>query len=167
MSKQLTAGFSVDLALDDLERIYQENRGRKGNIIPVLQQLQETFGYVPEEAVDWMAERMDVPRSTFFGVATFYAQFSFEPKGKNIITVCCGTACHVKGAEKILSRAVNEIGLAAGSSTTEDMNFTLEKVACLGTCSMAPAVLINKKMHGGMSADKVARQINSLKKEAQ
>ena len=162
MSKQVAVEFSVESALDELERIYQANVGRPGNIIPILQQLQESFGYVPEVAVSWFAEKLDVPESTFFGVATFYAQFSFEPKGKNVVTVCCGTACHVKGAEKIMSGLRRELNLAEGEHTTSDKMFTLEKANCVGACSIAPVVIMNKEVLGKTSADKVLKLVKSM-----
>lgn len=149
-------------AIDKLSVIYERYRHMKGNTIPILQDMQEVFGYIPEEAVNWIADRLEMPRSSFYGVATFYSQFYHEPKGKNVITVCCGTACHVKGAEKIFAKAEAELGLEDGVRTTEDMEFTLEKVACLGTCSMAPAVLVNKKVHGGVKPEVIVREIRNL-----
>jgi NADH:ubiquinone oxidoreductase subunit E len=166
MPETTVAVFSVEDAMDELERIYSAYHAMPGNTIPILQDMQETFGYVPEEAVNWIADRLGAPRSSFFGVATFYSQFNLAPRGRRIITVCCGTACHVKGAEKLLARAQSELGLPDGQETTDDMEFTLNKVACLGTCSMAPAVLVDKKMHGGMKPDVLAREIKNMKKEA-
>lgn len=162
MSKSVVAEFSIDSALDELERIYQANKGKPGNIIPILQQMQESLGYVPEEAVRWFAERLEIPESTFFGVATFYAQFSFEPKGKNVVTVCCGTACHVKGAEKIMSGLRRELHLADGQDTTDDRVFTLEKANCVGACSIAPVVILNKEVIGKTSFDKVLKTVKSM-----
>ena len=164
MTEQAEATFSVDEEIGALEGILDKYKHKPGATIPILQELEHTFGYLPEEAVNWIADAMGRPRSAFYGVATFYSQFHMKPRGKNVLTVCCGTACHVKGAEKILTRAMTDLELAEGQDTTPDMKFSLEKVACLGTCSMAPAVLINDKMHGGVKADKLSREIKRLKK---
>ena len=163
MGNTATSVLSAPGAVEKLSALYDKYRGMPGNTIPVLQEVQEIFGYVPEEAVNWIADRLNIPRSKFYGVATFYSQFYHEPKGKNVITVCCGTACHVKGSEKIYAKAEAELGLEDGERTTEDMEFTLERVACLGTCSMAPAVVINKKVHGTVKADAVVKEIRHLK----
>lgn len=163
MHEQNVSALTADMERE-LEALYQKYRSMSGNVIPILQEMQEIFGYLPEDAVNWIADRLDLPRSKFFGVATFYLQFHLHPRGKNIVTVCCGTACHVKGAEKILDRALNDLGLTNDQNTTGDMQFTVDKVACLGTCSMAPAVLINKKMHGGMKPDLISKEIKHLKK---
>jgi NADH:ubiquinone oxidoreductase subunit E len=149
-----------------LQGIFDKYRTERGSTIPILQDLQDVFGYLPEEAVNWIADSLGIPRSSFFGIATFYSQFHLKPRGKNVLTVCCGTACHVKGSERILDKAQSELGLTDDVNTTADLNFTLEKVACLGTCSMAPAVVVNKKMHGSMKAEKLALEIRKLKKKS-
>lgn len=134
-----------------------------GNIITILQDLEKTFGYIPEEAVNWFSKKLDIPASRFFGTATFYSQFHLKPKGKNVITVCRGTACHVKGSERLLRGFRKKFNLPDGEDTTADGEFTIEKVACEGTCSMAPVVLINGIVCGKMTADKLTREIKMLK----
>ena len=142
-----------------LEKIYEEFRENEGNIISLLQDIQTEFGYIPEDAVAWFSKRLDIPASRFYGVVTFYSQFHLKPRGKNIITACCGTACHVNGSDKIIDGLRKELGLAKGKDTTEDNEFTLEEVACLGTCSFAPIVLVNGKVHGRAKVDKLLKEI--------
>ncbi|HSB51460.1 MAG TPA: NAD(P)H-dependent oxidoreductase subunit E [Dissulfurispiraceae bacterium] len=149
-----------------LSELSEKFRGGEGNIITLLQQTQDAFGYVPREAVYWYSKEFDIPASRFFGIATFYAQFHLKPRGKHIITTCCGTACHVRGAERLVNAAKRELNLGEEEDTTEDGKFTLEKLACLGTCSMAPVVVINKKMLGKMTPDRFSKEIKTLKKEA-
>jgi NADH:ubiquinone oxidoreductase subunit E len=164
MKESVRSGFSVEEAGEELIAISERHRGEKGNTIVLLQELQEAFGYIPEEAVKWVAECLGIPESRFFGIATFYAQFHLAKRGRNIITACSGTACHVKGAEKLIARAQRELGLNEGEGTTGDLEFTLEKVACLGTCSMAPAVVINRSVYGRVKPERLAREIKGLKK---
>ncbi|MFO0753691.1 MAG: NADH-quinone oxidoreductase subunit NuoE [Thermodesulfovibrionales bacterium] len=147
---------------EKLQKLIEQFREHEGNVISLLQQTQDAFGYIPEEAVHRFAEELDIPASKFFGVATFYAQFYLKPRGKNIITACCGTACHVKGSERIINNVKRELRLGEGQATTEDGKFTLEQVACVGACSIAPVVIINKKVFGKMTTDKVAREIRAL-----
>ena len=150
-----------------LDNIIAAYREKEGNIITLLQEAQEAFGYIPEEAVSYFSEKLDIPPSRFYGVSTFYSQFYLQPRGKNIITACCGTACHVKGAERLISAAVRDLKLREDQDTTPDGEVTLEKVACLGTCSMAPVMVINHKMHGKMTIEKLKKEIKSLTKTAQ
>ncbi|MCC6347409.1 MAG: NADH-quinone oxidoreductase subunit NuoE [Nitrospirales bacterium] len=147
---------------EKLQTLIENFREHEGNVISLLQQTQEAFGYIPEEAVYRFAEELDIPASKFFGVATFYAQFYLKPRGRHIITACCGTACHVKGSERIINNVKRELKLGEGQATTEDKKFTLEQVACVGACSIAPVVIINKKVFGKMTTDKVAREIRAL-----
>lgn len=149
---------------EKLTNILEDYKSNEGNLITLLQDIQEQFGYLPLEAVEWFSRELDIPASRFFGVATFYSQFHLKPRGKNIITACCGTACHVKGAERLISSALRELKLREDQDTTPDGEITLEQVACLGTCSMAPVMVINKKMHGKMTTDRLKREIKSLVK---
>lgn len=159
------AGFNLEASLDELREVVDKYKGLKGITIPILQDIQEQFGYLPEDAVVWTADRLGIPRSKFFGVATFYSQFYMTPRGRNIITVCSGTACHVKGSEKIHDRLVRDLDLSPGQNTTDDFNFTLEKVNCVGACSISPVVIINKKVNGKAVASKITRQVQNLAKE--
>ncbi|MCL4536391.1 MAG: NAD(P)H-dependent oxidoreductase subunit E [Nitrospirae bacterium] len=148
---------------ETLKSLANNFKEKEGNIISLLQETQDAFGYIPEEAVYWFSKELDIPASNFFGVATFYAQFYLKPRGKNIITACCGTACHVKGSDRIINNLKRELNLADEQNTTEDKKFTLEQVACVGACSIAPVVIINKRVYGKMSTDKMARELKVLK----
>ncbi len=148
-----------------LEKIYESHREHEGNIISLLQDIQNEFGYIPENVVSWFARRLDIPASRFFGIATFYAQFHLQPRGKNIVTTCCGTACHVKGSERLLNGLVKELNLSPGENTTADREITLEKVNCVGACSIAPVVIVNNKVHGKMTADNLMKEIKKLKEK--
>jgi NADH:ubiquinone oxidoreductase subunit E len=142
-----------------LEKILSNYRNNEGNIITILQDVEETFGYIPEEAVNWFSKKLDIPASRFYGIATFYAQFHLKPRGRNIITVCRGTACHVKGSERLLNRVFIELDIPAGEDTSDDLKFTVEKVNCVGACGIAPVVIFNKEVHGKMTLDKLMRDL--------
>ncbi len=137
---------------------------KEGSIISILQDVQETFGYIPEDVIFWFSERLNIPASNFFGVATFYAQFYLNPRGRHIITACRGTACHVKGAESIIDRVRVDLAIAEGEDTTADNQFTLESVACVGACSIAPVLIVNKKVYGSMSRDKASKILKDFEK---
>lgn len=146
-----------------LKKILKENIENEGNLISILQDIENAFGYIPENAVNWFASKLDINPSSFYGVATFYAQFHLKPRGKNIITACYGTACHVKGSDRLINGVKKELDLPEGEETTKDMQFTLEKVNCIGACSIAPVFIINKKVHGKAAADKLIKEIRSIR----
>jgi len=151
---------NMDNRLEGIITRYQEN---EGNLISILQDIESEFGYLREDAINWVSERLDVPPAKFYGIATFYAQFHLKPKGKNVITACCGTACHVKGSERLINSLVKELAIPAGEDTSEDLKFTVEKVNCVGACSIAPVIIINKIVHGKMTPDKLMREMKTLK----
>lgn len=148
---------------DVLETIYQGYLANNDNLITLLQEIQEEFGYVPEESVNWLARKTRIPPAKFYGVITFYSQFHLTPRGKNIITVCSGTVCHVKGADRITSRLKDDLKLKGDSSTTRDMLFTLDNVNCVGACSIAPVVTVNDRVYGKQSPDKISNNIKMFK----
>ncbi|MDH4232831.1 MAG: NAD(P)H-dependent oxidoreductase subunit E [Nitrospirota bacterium] len=150
--------------INKFEIILSDHLKNGGNIISLLQDTQEAFGYIPREAIDFFSREMDIAPSRFYGVATFYSQFRLKPVGQNKIVACCGTACHVKGAEKIINGLTRELALPEGEDTTQDGKFTLEKVACLGTCSFAPVVLINGTAYGKTGTDALLKAIRKLGK---
>lgn len=150
---------------DSLDKIIQNYRRDGGNVITLLQETQEAYGYIPREAIDVFAETLNIAPSRFYGVATFYAQFRLTPVGKNKITACCGTACHVRGAERILNSLKRELNLAETEDTTKDREFTIEKVACLGFCSFAPVVLINDNVHGKTNSDSLLKELRAMRKK--
>jgi NADH:ubiquinone oxidoreductase subunit E len=125
-----------------------------GAIISVLRECQEIVGYLPVELIDDISLGMNISRSEVFGIASFYALFSMEPKGRHTIKVCAGTACYVKGIKEIITRICNEFQLEEGG-TTEDRRFSLEAVRCLGACGLAPVMVVDKDTHGAISSDKV------------
>lgn len=146
-----------------LKRIFEKYRKEDGNIISLLQDVQETFGYIPEEAVNWFSHKLDIPASRFYGIATFYSQFHLKPRGKNVITVCRGTACHVKGSERLINRIFMELDVPPDENTTNDLKFTIEKVNCVGACGIAPVVILNKEVQGKVTLDKLMKEIKKLK----
>lgn len=148
---------------EKLERILVNFRENEGNLISILQDIESEFGYLREDAINWISERLDVPPAKFYGIATFYAQFHLKPKGKNVVTACCGTACHVKGSERLINSLVKELAIPAGEDTSEDLKFTVEKVNCVGACSIAPVIIINKTVHGKMTPDKLMKEMKALK----
>ena len=148
-----------------LKALYDQAMANDDNIIAILQQIQNTFGYVDKEAVQWFARKMSVPVSKFYGVVTFYGQFHLTPRGKNIVTVCCGTVCHVKGAPKVISKLKEELKLKGEDMTTRDMLFTMENVNCVGACSIAPVVIVNDKVSGKQSGDKMVKNLKTFREE--
>ena len=139
---------------DDLQVILSEFDGKQEEIIPILQKVQGAYTYLPQDSMSQIARFIHVPESRVYGVATFYAQFRFTPTGKNIVSVCRGTACHVRGAPAILEETTAVLGLD-GEGTTEDMEYTVETVACIGCCALAPCVTVNEEVHGNLSKKKV------------
>lgn len=133
-------------------------------LIPLLQDVQDEFGYLPEEQLKQIAEYVGIPFVTVYGVATFYNQFRLTPLGKNIIRVCRGTACHVKNSANILTALETELGIKAGQ-TTRDKLFTLEIVACIGACSIAPVININDEYYGRITVKEIPKILSKYKKE--
>lgn len=150
----------VDLQL--LKPIIQKYRNVKGNLIPILQHTQELFGYIPKEAFLYISEETGLKLSDMFGVATFYAQFRLNPVGKHIIKVCHGTACHVQNANKITDALQESLNVKDGE-TTEDNLFTLESVACLGCCSLAPVMMIGEETYGKLSGSEAVKIVKEIK----
>lgn len=142
-----------------IDVIIQANRKVAGAIITVLRECQEVVGYLPVALIDYISKGMNLPASDVFGVASFYALFSMQPKGRHTIRVCLGTACYVKGIKEVLSRIQNQYDLKEGG-TTEDRRFSLEGVRCLGACGLAPVMVVGHDTHGDVSSDKVIEILN-------
>ncbi|MBU0515621.1 MAG: NAD(P)H-dependent oxidoreductase subunit E [Proteobacteria bacterium] len=140
--------------IDRIDQIIAANRGQLNALIPVLQQVQEVAGYLPVSLQQRIAQGMGVPGSDVFGVTTFYSFFSMEPRGRNVIKVCLGTACFVQGGNEALGRIKTHTGLKEGE-TGEDRRFTLEVVRCVGACGLAPVTVINEDTHRKLTADRV------------
>ena len=143
---------------EQFEAVLAEYAAQEGSLIPILQKSQEIFGYLPEEVMARIAKATRIKEAKVYGVASFYAQFRFEPVGRHIIKVCHGTACHVAGAGRITDTLCMELGIEPGQ-TTKDMKFTLMNVACLGCCSLAPVIMIGDKTYGRLTTDSVVKVI--------
>ncbi len=139
-----------------IDEIIDNNKSRLGAIITVLRECQDAVGYLPVELIDYIGDGMNLSRSEVYGVASFYALFSMEPKGRHTVKMCLGTACYVKGIKEVLDRVSNEYKVEEGE-TTEDRRFTLEAVRCLGACGLAPVMVINQDTHGDVKADGVLK----------
>ena len=139
-------------------------RNDRSNLIALLQDIQDIYGYLPEETLREISEYIGIPFSGVYGVATFYNQFRLIPLGKNVVRVCRGTACHVKNSANILMAMELELGIKAGQ-TTRDKLFTLETVACIGACSIAPVININKEYYGRVVIKEIPKILNNYKKE--
>jgi NADH-quinone oxidoreductase subunit E len=153
---------SFDLSI--LDGLIEKYKNKKGNLIPLLQGTQNLFGYVPRDAFDRIAEKTGIPLSDMYGVATFYTQFRLNPVGKYIIKVCHGTACHVQNAPVITEALQEELGIEDGT-TTEDGLFTLESVACLGCCSLAPVMMVNDETYGKLTGKSSVKVIKEIKRK--
>jgi len=141
--------------LQPLREILADYKKKSKDVIPILQDAQEEYGYLPQEVMHEIAKQIDgLSFSQVYGVATFYSQFHLQPRGENIIRVCMGTACHVRGGDKILEKVQDELEIDDGE-TTEDLNFTLESVACIGACGLAPVIMINDETHGRLNPDEI------------
>ncbi len=151
MSSEARAGSALEKRLAPIAERY---RGRKGITIPLLADLQNEIGYIEPDAVDYFSRELDIPAAEIFGVATFYSQFHLKPRGRHVIRVCRGTACHVRGSLKILEKVMEITGVGE-NETTEDLRFTIEPVACLGACGLAPVMMVDSQTFGRMAADAV------------
>jgi len=138
---------------EHLGEILSSYQGNKEELVPILQQVQQVFGYLPEPALKTVARFLKLPESTVFGVGTFYAQFRLVPTGRNIIRVCRGTACHVRGGARILREVEKNLGIKPGESTS-DLEYALETVACIGACALAPTMVVNNQTYGQMTTKK-------------
>jgi NADH-quinone oxidoreductase subunit E/NADP-reducing hydrogenase subunit HndA len=146
---------SLNKYLAPLREILKNYEKDEKYLIPILQEAQEEYGYLPEEVLKEIASALDLSLSQVYGVVTFYTQFHMEPRGKNVIRVCMGTACHVRGGAEVLQTIQDELGIESGQ-TTEDLKFTLETVACIGACGLAPVIMVNDDTHGRLTPEKVA-----------
>ena len=142
----------------EAREIVEQVGSEKEKVIPLLQEIQNRHGFLSQELVEAVAEEIGMPVSQLYGVATFYSQFRFSPIGKHLIKVCKGTACHVAGAEKLFSIITEDLGIDEGG-TTEDGLFTLESVACLGCCSLAPVVMIDDSIYGKLTPAKIGKTL--------
>ena len=152
----------MSIEISELDSIITKQGLKKNAVIPALLAIQEEFNYVPPEAIERVAEQLDVPLMQVYQVASFYKVFSLEPRGKHTITVCLGTACHVRGSNFLLDQVERVLSIKPGE-TSEDRQFTLEAVNCLGVCALGPVMVIDGKYFGNMNVSKVERVINKFK----
>ena len=156
--KEEIQNFKIDLI---------RKRKQSGSLIPLLQSAQDSYGYIPEKIIYYISELVNIPASEIYGVITFYSQFRLQPLGENIIRICEGTACHVNGAKSILSVIQNQLGIGV-DETSEDGKFTLQSVACIGCCSLAPVITINDETFGNLTPDslrKILKKFKNVEKE--
>lgn len=139
-----------------LQEVIAQYKGQPGAVMPVLQAAQEIFGYLPEEVQVTIAEGLEVPLSEIYGVASFYAQFTLNPKGKYQISLCLGTACYVKGAAAVLEAVEKKLGIKSGS-ITPDGKFSLDACRCIGACGLAPVMMINEDVYGRLAPDQISK----------
>ncbi|MBC2711692.1 MAG: NAD(P)H-dependent oxidoreductase subunit E [Desulfosarcina sp.] len=138
-----------------VNEILEKFQGVKGNLIGILHEVQNRYSYLPEEELRYISKRTQIPITQIYSIVNFYNRFSLEPKGKNVISVCLGTACHVKGAGKVMDALREKLNIDIGEST-DDMNFSLEEVRCIGACSLAPAVVVNEETYGQVKPKQVS-----------
>jgi NADH-quinone oxidoreductase subunit E len=144
--------------------IFSRYQGERNDLIPILQDVQDAIGYIPRAAMTAIAEHLNIPESSVYGVVTFYAQFYLTRQGKHKIRVCQGTACHVRGGQRIMQVIQKRLGIGPGE-TTEDYEFTLERVACLGSCALAPVLTVDDKVCGAMTTQKTQDLLDRFSKE--
>ena len=140
--------------------------GQPANLIPVLQDIQDEYNYLPKEELQAVAERLQVPLTQVYSVATFFKMFSLEPKGRHQIRVCLGTTCHLRGGQRLVETLARRLGVEVGHST-EDLNFSLETVGCLGSCASAPLMMIDDRYFGSMAVDKITKILKPYKRQDQ
>jgi NADH-quinone oxidoreductase subunit E len=153
-----------DLDLSVVGEMIEQFGADSDAVIPILLGLQDAFGYLPIEALQRVTEKTDITPAQIYGVATFYAQFRLEPLGEHMVRVCHGTSCHVRGIVGITDTICDLLGLD-GEGTTEDREYTLEKVACLGCCSLSPVIMVDDKVYGGLTRKRVKRIFKQLERE--
>lgn len=146
--------------LIEIEELTAGGQGASNFLIPLLQKIQDAYGYLPVPVLSYVSERTRIPTSRMYGVITFYSQFYTEPHGRHTIRCCEGTACHVKGSRRVAETIERELGIEEGEST-DDMRFTFEKVACLGTCFLAPVMMIDTDYYGQLTPDRISGILKS------
>lgn len=151
---------------DKVDSIIESYGASQASLIAILQDIQSEYRYLPPELLAYVADKIGITEAKAYSVVTFYENFSFEPKGKYVIKVCDGTACHVRKSLTILDRLYKELGLPKGKATTDDMLFTLETVSCLGACGLAPVLMVNDTVYPSMTPDAVSELIQKLREEA-
>ena len=147
-----------------IENILKKYNYRKARIIQILNEIMKIYNYLPKDALEYVSRRLRLPLSNIYSIATFYSAFSLKPRGKHLVTVCMGTACHVRGAPAVMNRLEERLKIKSGD-TTEDNHFTLRTVNCLGACALAPIVVIDEEYHGQTTVNKVDKLLDRYEKE--
>ncbi len=163
--QQATKAQHPDITDDmwiDIDKVIRDNAQKPGSVITVLRECQNVVGYLPVILIDYIGRGLNLPPSDVFGVASFYALFSMKPKGRNIVRICTGTACYVKGVKEVLARIGNEYQVKEGE-TSEDRRFSVEGVRCLGACGLAPVMVVNKDVHGSISSGEIIDILDKYK----
>jgi NADH-quinone oxidoreductase subunit E len=151
-------------AKEKLNQIFSRFKGTKDELIPVMEGVQDEFGYLSREVMHEISRFLKVPESNIYGVATFYALFRLVPRGKKMVSVCRGTACHVRGGSQILQEVEKHLGIKPGE-TTKDMEYSLETISCFGSCALSPVMVINKTVYGRMTPSKVGQVLADSRKQ--
>ena len=146
---------------DDISSVLEQYEPRRENLIPIIQDAQDCIGFISQKAIEEIAEYLDLSENDVFGVATFYSQFRFAPLGEHHVRVCRGTACHVRGSGQIQEAVMRKLGIALGE-TSEDQMYSLERVACFGSCALAPLVVVDDDVHGRMNVRKTEKLIEKI-----
>jgi len=154
-------GTKFEIVCDILDRYERD----PNSLIAILQEIQAAYSYLPEDVLTYVATALEITPGSVFGVATFYSHFTLEPKGKHVIKVCDGTACHVKKSGDIIKALESELGLNENKNTTDDLMFTLEVVACVGACGIAPVVVVNEDVYNTMDVEKTKSLIEKIREE--
>ena len=160
----VTEAIAIESPALAIDAIVHKHNVEPGAVIPILQEIQEAYGHVPPVAIQRVAEHMNIPASEIYGIVTFYAQFRLQPLGKNLVRVCHGTACHLGGAEMVAEALARATGAKEGETSPDDL-FTVERVACLGCCSLAPCVMVNNETHGRLTPESVNKLVTEMRKQ--
>lgn len=153
---------NIEEIVGPIREVLSEEDGKRSVLIHLLQKIEAEEGYLPADSLARLSELLGLPLSEIYGVASFYNQFNFKPRGKKVVKVCMGTACYVRGSENVLNRMKDEFGIQEGE-TTEDLLVTLETVGCVGCCGLAPVAAVNDEVAGGLISKKIGKFIGSLK----
>ena len=157
-----SASLTTPRKFDKVCEILEKNNYDPARLIPILQQVQDFYRYLPEEILTFIATSLSTPPSHVYGVATFYAHFTLQPKGKHTVKLCDGTACHVRGSIAILNALHEKLKLSAAKHTTDDMLFTVETVSCLGACGLAPVLVVDEKVYGNVKPDEAVAIVEKI-----
>ena len=161
-----TKKLKGQLEIKDFKSDLLSNYDQKGVLIPLLQSAQDSYGYIPEKIIEYISEIVDIPAAEVYGVITFYSQFRLKPLGKYVIKVCEGTACHVNGVKNIMKALQNELGIVIGETSSDGL-FTMQSVACLGCCSLAPVIMINDETYGNLTPHMIKQILKKYRENSE